>query len=368
MSDNGPCCDANPRRRVRLPVAPALLAAVLVLSACVGSGGDQGLSDAVPTESRESSTGTGSTATSASSGSSDETLGSIAPTTTLVENESAGFSPLMQFLGVPTDPLVQRAAMIKLDVQRQELIAECMAEEGWTYYPFSDMAETFEYWDQQAAAGTEEMSDGEFNPHGGYGVAIGYDGELENEGDVRVVNDPNAAIFEAFDDTEFQEYAREHNACREVAQIALEGGSLLGPVFALPDELADPLAAIDEQVRTDPRYADARDGWAECMSEQGFHYVNRDEIMADLGERMAPIYAVAPDPGDVISDDLIPLFDEIRNLEQDIADRDAVCTQPIADLERALRWEYEAAFVEEYGDLLALVKAEIAVDRGSPSD
>ena len=315
------------------------------------------------------------------------------------------------FFGI--DPEEQAANLARQEQQVQEMIAECMAQEGFEYIPtvrpFND-------------AGFGAPGDVELAKDIGFGITTRY-GETTPPGFEEHWTDPNEAIIGALSESERSAYndtlygssvsSGGFGSDSDSATAAVDDGSDSGEVvddggfngcsgeaymevYAYEElaeiyELLD-LESLGERVEADPRVADIIVDWSECMDAQGYDYEDPEsmyeDVYSDLQERFAEIVGstgVFFDPLTGMSEEEIEEFltnsspeelDDFFTQEQQTTEQD-IDQEALADLqaeERALavanaecsgdlfeRYteiyrEYEAALVDENRALLEQVR------------
>jgi hypothetical protein len=169
-----------------------------------------------------------------------------------------------------------------------------------------------------------EMDEAEFRRAYGYGYTASYDTRLT----VPPPADLEAAAAEP--DRSAGEQAAYDDAFEACWHEA---------VALLPDPNDIPAAVagrLESALASDPAVAAGQDGWAACVAARGFRYASRDEILADLEARMAPIYREANRLGVVVGQATPALsasasraLATVRAYELRVAAADADCSAPI---------------------------------------
>lgn len=272
--------------------------------------------------------------------------------------------------------------MRELERAVQELVAACMAEEGFEYVAYVANP------DPGGFAGPD--SDEALVEEYGFGVAtvalkhLYYDGEaMEAAAEAERAKDPNTAIVAAMGDTE-----------REAYDVALRGegpGALLVDAAEVPEDATDwpskspgcygiasdevygfaIRAEFDNQfgpmledayagIESDLRIAKAEADWSLCMAEHGYDFDSLSDIRLFLFRRLEEIGAVAhlevfQDGGgfSVSRADVEPggpveaAIREIAAEEIAMAERSLACSSD-REVRQEVRREAEQRFIEEH--------------------
>ena len=289
-----------------------------------------------------------------------ETSGSSAPETTETDgsiddtgDDSDEPETLDDYLGTgffTLDPEEQIANNVRQQQQVQELIAECMAREGFEYVPASPPVGDF----RVGAPG-----DVEYAREQGFGISTYFGESGESEYLIDAWVDPNQAIVESLSESERDAYNETlygssfasggfgFEGDSATATSSSEGGTVTEEVEAFDDGFEgcsgqayeevfafDDLQEIYEQldldslfqrVEADPRTAAIYAEWSQCMADQGYDYENPDvmyeavytdfqgRLMEIVGEPDAP-----PNPFEGMSDEEIAeLFETLSPEELD---------------------------------------------------
>lgn len=338
------------RRSVRWS---AVAAALMLLATACGGSNDEGGTEAgaeTTTETAEATQGSDDNAASASSdpadsgdaGSAsdedttpgDETSdGDDSSTVEITEDMSVEEITELLFPTFDQDSIEeQEAQWADQERQRQQLIAECMAQQGFEYVPvdYSDQVFFGGFDDELDPTSREWAATYGF----GYTTFSGTD-EVFEESEAEWI-DPNQeyiegltegardAYYEAlygtppeFDpnlsDEEFDQLLEENpdlfepQGCEGEAWISTDDFAQVGDVFQV---LGDKFDELYERVEADPRIAAFEREWAECMTGKGHAYADMDEMYEDLGERSSELWNDGDyvDPFEGLSDE------EIQNI------------------------------------------------------
>ncbi len=345
---------------------------VLAVAACGSSGTDTSGTEAVRSDG-DTTTSTTSESTDAD-GSTDE--GEDSPAV----DDSDQPTTLEDYLGpgfLSFDPAADADYFVQQEQRAQELIALCMAEEGFEYVAVTRPTEQFEY-------GTPE--DVDYAREYGFDVSTRY-GETFN-GPEDTWTDPNQSIVESLSESERDAYYETLYGLSFATGTASSGGEgdtstgegepaealVVEPdsdscseqayeevyAFEAAREVYEQLDmdSLYERAEADPRVAALEVEWSECMAERGHDYedpeVFIEAVYTDLQERFEEI--VGPDGGfpnpfegmseDEINEMLTTLSqDELDDLfsqtqQQAQADVDQEALAALQDEERALAVDY----------------------------
>lgn len=321
-----------------------LLAAAMVLTAC-GQG---------PT------TEEGVTATTAAAQASDATVAEETTTTTEAPRELS----LADFLpgwGTSPDEFDAEAEQERFQAQQaemQELIADCMADEGFEYIPFVI--------DESAFFFGPDMED-DFVETYGFGIStfILNDPFMSGEEDFDpFADDPNQEIVEGLTEAEREEYFFVlygdepdfdfENATEDEIDEFFSSWQPTGcqaqadqQVFvqqAFFEEFGDAFEEMFTRAEADPRIIAIEDEWSLCMTDAGYTFSASQDMYEYLQNKVDEI-VTWPEP-DFSSDIEAPDFENMTEEEIDafIAEQDAM---------------YQPQFDED--ELKALNEEEIAI-------
>ena len=362
------------------------LGSVLILSAAAcGSGAATDVS--APAE-----TGSGSEAAT--------TTTSAATTTSAEEAEDSGAEPdsLDAFFGFdPNDPDASQEQFRRWQMSQQELIAVCMANQGFEYVP-------------AVAPGNVDvlaLDEEQYAREQGFGISTRYNTVEEGASEQWV--DPNGAIVAAMSDSEEAAYYTalygEETGLEEGAEesdATFWGGGcqgeaaqeVFGQADAIFQELEPLLTDLQERVEADPRLADADRRWTACMSDRGYDYDDAEDLqitaLPDLRNRYQEIVGQS-DPFSGWTDEQIEefyannnpqeiqdYFDQFAEQARQEVDEEAVaslqqeelalatanyeCGEERRTIEQEVTAELEKDFIRENRD--ALLRARDSLDVG----
>jgi hypothetical protein len=330
--------------------------------------------------------------------------GQAAATTSTSGSEDEADS-LADFFGWPTgdDPAAAQAQAEEEQREIEELVAVCMANEGFEYIPVDHFMGGFD------VAFDEE----EFVREQGFGITTWYGNEEQFFGPEEDFVDPNAAAVEAMSDAERDAYfeALYGPPDQGEPQIDPETGEeyyewegfgegcygqaqeqIYGAQQEMWDELGPLMEEMWERIQADPRVAKANEGWSACMSDHGFDYQSPETmyetIFEDFQRRLDEI--VGPgggfaDPFEGWTEDEINAFfedksdeeieeffrqaeqeaqqnvdqealAELQQEERDLALANFECSDDTRDVMLEVQTEYEANFIRENRDTLEQIR------------
>jgi hypothetical protein len=131
---------------------------------------------------------------------------------------------------------------------------------------------------------------------------------------------------------------------------------------AVLSTLQKKLDALDERVLEDQRMVKAIEDWSECMSNEGYHYSEPEQIDGDLEKRFESIVGVGVKPGATVPPDPGTSYDRaaltaLQREEVKIGVADLDCERSeITPVERVVRPQYEKQFRQQNQKLLARVR------------
>lgn len=267
-------------------------------------------------------------------------------------------SPINELLGV--DIAMRSGDLIELERAAERSVVECMLAAGFEYTPI-DFAAQFGPED-----GGADPDSREYAAANGYGISIRPAFDAIGPQDVV---DPNDEIRATLSEAELEAYELalfgEAPVDGEPVDSSQQGGCVAQAyeeVFAAQAELGeveqffgrfgDELAELEQRFRSDPRFLELEDEWAECMNEKGFEVSAREDIFIELNRRMSEV-AADLEPDQEPSAEIEARMDEVREWERSVAVAEWDCTQPVQDEMQALRYGYEALFLERNQDIIA---------------
>lgn len=218
-------------------------------------------------------------------------------------------SPLARLFGYDSSPAEQRAK----DLEMQQVMVECMKDEGWEYRAVDYSAQGGDF----MAEFEEQMADPEaYGEKYGYGVVRNY--EMQGELGPTTFEDPNqdyvesldpdeqTAYYEALygasssaepvtDDTEFVMPSLEEQGCSGKAQLEVYGDSPMND----PD-VQERMNELFEDEQNAPELQDAYDEWASCMADKdpSYEWKTPDEAISSFWNRMNELQGFQTEEGD----------------------------------------------------------------------
>lgn len=266
---------------------------------------------------------------------------------------SSGGSALDSPVGLSEDDLRRRR-------EEEQLIADCMGDEGFEYVPHvMDPSD----WDQGFEDAYALLPD-EFAATYGYGVST-----MLRDADRP--EDPNEAIREAMSPAELEAYwvamhgerAGGYEESEEQPPPLLADSGCAGrateQVFDDLDEygrdplweaLVSDLSALDIRIDNDPRVVEAEQAWIDCMAEAGYpdlgHIGGGQTLLANRIDDVLEIEgSEALKPWNEADPEALR---ELQHFEIPIASADRACrVEHFDEVFREVRIELEAEFVED---------------------
>ncbi|MCV2395422.1 hypothetical protein OEB99_13985 [Actinotalea sp. M2MS4P-6] len=274
-------------------------------------------------------------------------------------------------------------------MQVEELVAQCMAEQGFEYTPV-DQSQGISYSsdDLDVEWGTLEFAEQ-------YGYAITTDpwGTMTEESPEEAQEwvDPNEDYVAAMSETEQQayytalygdqsqyeevedgeeiEYNWEDNGCQGAAQHEVyEGGDAVDSDQF--QALWDDMDAMWQAVQDDPRMAEAVAGWASCMADAGYPgMASFDDPQNQISDQVNALWDDAYadlDPETATEDDWAAVEDQVQGEQAALTDTeiamataDYTCRDDadVTSLQTEVQNEYEQEFVDSHRDALEAYKA-----------
>ena len=220
---------------------------------------------------------------------------------------------LDEYLGVgifTLDPQERAANHARQEQKVQELIAQCMAREGFEYIPVSPPVDDFDFGTHGDVEQAREL---------GFGVSTLFDRtEPPSSDDDDDWVDPNEEIVESLSESERDAYNETlHGTVFWSGGAGFDGdrpaevdgsdgsegcsGQALAEVFAVEEQLELleqlDLESLAERIAADPRLAESYTDWSRCMAGRGYDYENPeallDTVYGDLENRFAEIVGPA---------------------------------------------------------------------------
>jgi len=327
-------------------------------------------------------------------GSTDSDTSTTAAEATATSTAANADESLASFLGFgnPDDPAAAEAESRRQQMDIEESIRLCMAEQGFEYTPVTppDGAfTTFDPEDEAERVATE-----------GFGISTWYGNE---EMDTSMTwEDPNQERVDAMTPAEQEAYwAALHGAESDLDQeVEIDpetgeemyvtsgfGGGCQGVAYEeaygdmdatqdLWEELEPAFEALSARMEADPRIVELNAEWAACMSEAGYTYESREAMYEDVYEtfqaRLDEIMGPDTDPlAGMTEEELNAFFELPPDEQQAVYDEQmaAVTDQPglkeLQEEEIALAVadnECGEGFYEAYDEISATYEAEMIAE------
>mgnify|MGYP000087090868 FL=1 len=265
------------------------------------------------------------------------------------------------------------------DLKREELIAQCMAKEGFEYTPDTNNGGTVVSSDDQEGP---EWGSLEFAQQYGYGFST-YPGQEDMDAQQEYV-DPNQDYVEALSASEQQayyetlhgprpteeemkdmedgsyEYDWSTSGCYGAAQheVETESGSNAweDPEFT---DLFEALNALYEDTEKDPEIQALDQEWASCMADAGYPDVSsKNRAFEVIMNEQNELYSGGED-GEYVEPDQAKL-DELKKKEIDMAVADWKCADAMDYQEKyqEIDFRVQQKFVDDHKDQLDALVAK----------
>ncbi len=267
---------------------------------------------------------------------STEADGAVETTSTVDAGAADEPDSLADFFGWPTgdDPAAAQAQAEQEQRKIEELVAACMANEGFEYIPVDHSMGGFEF------AFDEE----EFVREQGFGITTWYGNEEQFFQRDEEFVDPNQDIVEAMSDSERDAYYEALHGPPDQGEPQIDpetgeeyyewegfGEGCFGraeeQVYGVQQEMWTELGPLMEEmwerIQADPRVLEANADWSACMADRGFDYTDPEDmyesLFDDLQSRFEEI--VGPnggfaDPFEGWSEEEIEAFFEEKSEEE----------------------------------------------------
>jgi hypothetical protein len=310
--------------------------------------------------------------------------------------------------GEEYDPEEEQARFEQQERQVQELVAACMAEEGWDYTPYIP-----DFGDVVVFGPGEDLSQEEWVQQYGFGISTHFLEEItggfeERAEEFNPEDDPNFVYRESLTPGEQEAYDRalygdfdfdesditydedgneifpeyEPSGCyNEAAEEVYNFGSG-GELEAVYQELEPLYEDLFARIEADPRLVDIRDGWKGCMGDAGYAFTDEEEMYMSIEEQMSEFYDAAygnfdeplfdedgnivDENGDLIedwqpeppslSDEQMAALAELNDYEIAVATANYECTKDFQQVWQEVSEEYEAEFIRSNIALLTQVR------------
>lgn len=267
-----------------MPRRLLLLGAVLLVTAAA-CGSSSGTGDDPPAA-------TGEETPTTAAGTEAETT-----TTTAASDSDEEPESLNAYFGFdPNDPDASQEQLRRWERRQGELIAACMANQGFEYVPVVTPSSVTGF----------EFDEERYASEQGFGISTRID--IEEDNPAQQWSNPNDDITAAMSVSESEAYEAALYGDETDLEVGAEGSDaafwgggcqgeaaqeVFGQAEAVFSELEPLLDDLQQRVEADPRLADIDQGWTACMSGRGYDYENADEVwgeaLDDLRERYEAI-------------------------------------------------------------------------------
>lgn len=300
------------------------------------------------------------------------TLAACSPGGDTTSSEDEYYSPLNEYLSaVWGGDVSEEDWMARAEEEqriREDIVAECMVEQGFEYTPFVDMG-----W-SSSSADEWKPDDREWVAQWGYG-AVKSPGMNDAPDPEEQVVDPNQEYVQSLSESEMMafyealygpqpteeelnedgsyDYNWETAGCQGLAEHEVSGDDPMQSDEHKP--LMDSINEFYMQMETMPELADIDAAWADCMADAGYsgftrQYDAQESIYTELNSYYEGVT-------EFIEDD--PALDEIADREVELALADLDCRESTDYRER--RQEVTVALEEQFiADNKAALEALVA--------
>lgn len=191
----------------------------------------------------------------------------------------------------------------------QELVAQCMADQGFDYNPENQNGGVSFSSDEDGP----EWGTVEYAQQYGYGAFTWEDQQpVDEDGEPEVYTDPNAWVYEELSESEIQawqealwgapsedefdpdaeaewEWNWEEGGCYGWAQHEMQENDPWAGISQLQQdprfaELFEQMNRMWTDVEADPRMAEINNSWATCMADAGYDFANPNEAQESIYE------------------------------------------------------------------------------------
>ncbi|WP_157607319.1 hypothetical protein [Sanguibacter suarezii] len=260
----------------------------------------------------------------------------------------------------------------KQQVEVENLVAECMATEGFEYTPQDYSSMQMASFDEEdwAARNTEEWV-----AKNGYGMSVGMETEEPTDPDAEEGEewvDPNAdyvsslsegemtAYYEALygvQDTEMTEedmeeyvYNWEEGGCQGYAQHEVSGE--MDAIYTDPrfEDITEAMNDFYTTVQADPRVTELSSKWASCMADAGYtEFTTPDDAMMSINDAQNELYNWEGDFDEEYTGPSSEEIAELSELEIATALADFKCKQNVDwdKISQKVQFELEETFVKD---------------------
>src|SRR5665648_517150 len=261
-------------------------------------------------------------------------------------------------------------------VAMEDLLATCMAEQGFDYTPVDYAAMGLDLTGETLGL---EWGSKEFAEQYGYGITtnpvLGEDAEQPEDPNAEYVAGMTPTEQEAYYTALYGEHHAEMSDPRAVAEAGWDWrdlgctGSAQNEVLSGDAAQQDQFAALQEEMTlmmeaaaADPRLAQVNADWAACMADAGFADLGKvgdpeaalsaevTALQQAAAAQIDPTVPTGPDSAEQVQAALQEQLDKITEREIDTAVADAQCRADVGydDARRAIDTEYQVQFLAEH--------------------
>lgn len=318
-------------------------------------------------------------------------------------------SSLASFFGYGDDfdPALEQARYERQELEAQQLIRQCMAQQGWEYTPFVP-----DFGEEVFFGPGDDLSREEWVAQYGFGISTTFTEQFDQDFSVEEnfdpTDDPNfiyrdsltpaeqiaydRALYGSFDfdesDIEYDEDGNpifpefEPSGCFDEAYGELFGGfgGEGGEIEVVYEELGPLYEELFQRIEADPRVVELKGAWSGCMGEAGYTFAGQDDMYMSIEERMSGFYELAygtfdeqgfaESAGGVAvtivefsesgAPSLTPEQEadlaDLNDYEIAVATADLECSAGYEDVYQRVSQDYEADFIEANIGLLTQVR------------
>lgn len=301
--------------------------------------------------------------------------GSVSPTTidaVAIELTDEERTQLDDALGWSRDDSASLGRRLRSEIERailrEDFMVECMAAEGFEYYPLPQEQRFAVIEDPDAPQGTEA-----FTEKYGFGVstfafpleivgseALGYDRSWADIDVPSFDENPNAGYYASLDEPGQAAYDRAIGGADGRSGCAAEAQAAVPDPTDTRIELADELEELDERVKADAEFVGLAAEIDSCMQVEGFTFVGFDELEAEIERRMLDAELVSDgtsEPAELPPDEFIDRLVEIQEFELALADEFERCAggfEAWHDQIDAIAERYRVEFLATYAQAVGI--------------
>lgn len=285
------------------------------------------------------------------------------------EEDPVERSPLQRFLGgdaasAPLDEETRARLNDELERdlrERERLIAECMAAQGFTYHPMDPSD-----WPTARPGGDAwSLPEDEFAAQYGFGITT-----IDREEDIEEVSHPpNQAMLEAMSESERREWLAALQGDGSSGGFDLGEGEAVPPFEGIGEGCfgeaheaiapSDPQAerldaeyqglfeefgALERRIEADPRVEVTARRWSDCMADAGYPGLARpgdaEQIVHDRLDQLTD--------GGTVADLRASDRDALQALEIELAVAEHACMKDFVVATAEIRRDHEERFIEEH--------------------